>query len=249
MLTKIDNSIKFGKQYGGFGIAILYPGRIFPELKDSGIAGIGRIDQARIMPGTLIPMHPHRDDEILTYLRSGIVEHIDSEETTGVISSKKLMMMNAGSRLYHEEKVLESGGTLQGLQIFIRPEKEGLQPRIQFHDLEEVYSIDKWRKIAGKDANYPLLIRSATWIQDLRLMENSQIKLPEASSEDTVTLFYVFNGAILVNDETTLQTGESLLIENEIPNFKAIQTSDVVLFITDKTATYYKKGMYSGNQK
>jgi quercetin 2,3-dioxygenase len=94
-----------------------------------------------------------------------------------------------------------------------------------------------------------LLIRSATWIQDLRLMENSQIKLPEASSEDTVTLFYVFNGAILVNDETTLQTGESLLIENEIPNFKAIQTSDVVLFITDKTATYYKKGMYSGNQK
>jgi len=26
MLTKIDNSIKYGQQHGGFGIQILYPG-------------------------------------------------------------------------------------------------------------------------------------------------------------------------------------------------------------------------------
>ncbi len=31
MLTKIDNTIKYGKQHGGFGIQILYPGLIRPE--------------------------------------------------------------------------------------------------------------------------------------------------------------------------------------------------------------------------
>ena len=48
MLTKIDNIIKYGKQHGGFGIQILYPGLIRPELHDTGLSTIGRIDHARI---------------------------------------------------------------------------------------------------------------------------------------------------------------------------------------------------------
>ena len=92
MITKIDNTIKHGRQRGGFGIQILYPGLIRPQLKDTGFATIGRIDQAIITPGTLIPMHPHQDDEILTYLRSGKVKHLDSEGFTDIISNQKLIM-------------------------------------------------------------------------------------------------------------------------------------------------------------
>lgn len=33
MLTKIDTSIKYGKQHGGFGMQILYPGLIRPQLE------------------------------------------------------------------------------------------------------------------------------------------------------------------------------------------------------------------------
>jgi redox-sensitive bicupin YhaK (pirin superfamily) len=122
MITKIGNKEKLSKQHGGFGIQVLYPGTINLNTIDTGIGTIGRIDQAKVMPGTLIPMHPHRDDEILTYLRSGRVKHMDSEGITETISSNKLMMMNAGARFYHEELVLEEGGILEGLQIFLRPE-------------------------------------------------------------------------------------------------------------------------------
>src|SRR5699024_2897063 len=78
MIKKMDASVKTGKQRGGFGIEILYPGAAFSNPTDSGLAGIGRIDQARVNPGTLIPMHPHRNDEILTYIRTGRVKHTDS---------------------------------------------------------------------------------------------------------------------------------------------------------------------------
>jgi redox-sensitive bicupin YhaK (pirin superfamily) len=145
MLTKIDNTIKYGKQHGGFGIQILYPGLVRPQLNDSGFSTIGRIDHARINPGTLIPMHPHKDDEILTYLRSGHVKHLDSEGRTGTISGRNLMVMNAGSSFYHEERVLAEGGVLEGLQIFIRPEAAGLSPQVQFHELSEIYSDNTWR--------------------------------------------------------------------------------------------------------
>ena len=249
MITKIDNTIKYGKQQGGFGIQILYPGLIRPQLNDTGFATIGRIDQAIITPGTLIPMHPHQDDEILTYLRSGQVKHLDSEGFKNIIFNQKLMMMNAGTRFYHEEKTLIEGGTLEGLQIFIRPETEGLKPQVQFHDLQEVYSLNRWRKIAGKGEDYPLQIRSNTWLMDTRLEQGHQIELPNDNSYNIASLFYLMKGKIQVNENTIITSGESVLIENESPMFKALETSDIVLFTTQTDAAYFEKGMYSGNQK
>jgi redox-sensitive bicupin YhaK (pirin superfamily) len=247
MLTKIDTTIKYGKQHGGFGIQILYPGLIRPQLKDTGFFSLGRIDHARITPGTLLPMHPHRDDEILTYLRSGKVKHLDSEGHTDIISNQKLMMMNAGANFYHEERVLEEGGVLEGLQIFIRPEVGGLKPQVQFHQLQDAYSNNHWRKIAGKGQDYPLQIRSNTWLMDLRLEKGEEVLLPRAPAENTAFLFYVFNGKIQVNGDMPLTTGESVLIEKENPLFNAHETSDIILFITQTDAIHFDGGMYSGN--
>ncbi len=247
MITKIDNTIKYGKQHGGFGIQILYPGLIKPQLNDTGLYTIGRIDHARITPGTLIPMHPHKDDEILTYLRSGRVKHNDSEQHTDTVSNRRLMMMNAGSKFSHEELVMEEGNILEGLQIFLRPEKSDLPPRVQFYDLPDVYSKNQWRKIAGKGNDYPLQIRSNTWLMDLRLEQGEEVFLPEIPSENAVFLFYVFDGEITINDTIVLSTGESAIVENEDPLFFAEKTSDIILFITEPDAVYFDQGMYSGN--
>lgn len=247
MLTKIDNTIKYGKQHGGFGIQILYPGLIRPQLNDTGFSTIGRIDHARITPGTVIPMHAHKDDEIFTYLRSGKVKHLDSEGHTDIISNQKLMMMNAGASFFHEEKVLEEGNVLEGLQIFIRPEVGGLKPKVQFHPLQDIYSINHWRKMAGNGKDYPLQIRSNTWLMDMRLEKGEEAFLPEAPVENSAFLFYVFNGEIQVNADMLLTTGGSVLIETEKPLFNALETSDIVLFITQTNAAHFDSGMYSGN--
>jgi redox-sensitive bicupin YhaK (pirin superfamily) len=247
MVTKIDNTIKYGKQHGGFGIQILYPGLIRPELKDSGFSTIGRIDHARITPGTLIPMYPHKNDEILTYLRSGRVKHHDSEGHTNIISNQRLMMMSAGANFYHQEKVLEEGGVLEGLQIFIRPETAGLLPKVQFSELQETYSFNRWRKIAGNGKDYPLQIRSNTWLMDLRLEKDEEIILPEAPSESCAFLFYLFSGKINFSETIALVAGESALIEMEGPAFRAVETSDIVLLITQTNTAHFDGGMYSGN--
>jgi redox-sensitive bicupin YhaK (pirin superfamily) len=249
MLTKIDNSVKFGKKQGGFGIEILYPGTMVPDSDDTGIATIGRIDQAMVTPGTLIPMHPHRDDEILTYLRKGKVKHLDSEGKTGQISNTNLMMMNAGARFYHEELVLVEEGVLEGLQIFIRPEQSGLKPTVQFHEFADTYSMNEWRAIAGKEESYPLQIRSSTWIFDMRLQKDQSQVLPTMPIVRASCLLYVFDGEVLVQGGITLTKGESMFIENEAITFTARQTSDMVLFVTDKNSRYATNGMYSGNQR
>lgn len=242
----ISNQQKIIKKNDGFGIEILFPGKGIGS-EDSGIGTIGRIDQARVTPGTLVPMHPHQDDEILTYLRSGVVEHKDTEGNIEIITNKRLMMMNAGSKFQHEELVLPEGGVLTALQIFIRPETGGLAPQVQFHEFLETISRNEWRAVAGKGDAFPLQIRSNTWIYDMSLEQGEQRSLPVLPLKDATCLVYVFDGSLAVNETILLQKGESVVVENEEILLKAAGDCNIVLFITDLNAPVFKQGMYSGN--
>lgn len=107
MIRKLDLSMKYGNSH----IAVLYPGQPL-GMGDSGIGSIGRIDQADIHGGTTIKMHPHINDEILSYFRTGKVVHTDSAGLTETLTRSKLMLMKAGRVFYHEEKIMDR---LEGL--------------------------------------------------------------------------------------------------------------------------------------
>jgi len=119
MLQKINKN-----NFVGHGpISILYPGTVVSK-SDTGIGSIGRIDHAHIRGNTVIPMHPHINDEILSYFRTGKAEHKDSEGFVEFISGNRIMLMKAGRSFYHEERIIDEGEPLEGLQIFIRPQKK-----------------------------------------------------------------------------------------------------------------------------
>ncbi|WP_232216567.1 MULTISPECIES: pirin family protein [Brenneria] len=147
-MIKIDRSLKRKHGSGGFGIEILWPG-MAEESGDSGIGAIGRIDHAYIKPGTVIAMHPHRDDEILTYVRAGQMLHLDTVGNTEEISNTRLMLMNAGHTFQHEERVIGETDAMQCLQIFVRPSEPDLPPQVQFHDFASTYSENSWRLVAA----------------------------------------------------------------------------------------------------
>lgn len=242
---KLERSIKRRHGSGGFGIEILWPG-LAGDGDDSGVGTIGRIDHAHVLPGTLIAMHPHRDDEILTYLRSGRVLHSDSEGHTSEVSNKRLMLMGAGRRFEHEEQV-QPGEELTGLQIFLRPSVGGLPPQVRFRDLEDVFNKDAWRLLASPHAGEVLQVRSRSWVHDVRLSEGVPLVLPAVEAASPLHLVYVFDGRISVAG-LTLVTGESALVSTEA-TINAEQTSDLVVFTTDLASTVFKGGMFSGNQR
>ncbi|MCI0616815.1 pirin family protein [bacterium] len=132
-------------------ITILHPGLAVSKT-DTGIGSIGRIDHAYISGNHIIPMHPHVNDEILSYFRSGKAEHRDSEGYVEMIGKNKLMLMKAGKSFHHEERMIDEGEPLEGLQIFIRPRKKDLQPEVTFLDLENLHSENKWRLLASPRA-------------------------------------------------------------------------------------------------
>ena len=244
MLHKISKA-----NFVGHGpISILYPGTVISKT-DSGIGSIGRIDHAYIQGNTVVPMHPHINDEILSYFRTGKAEHKDSEGFTEIIGGNKIMLMKAGRSFYHEEKISGQDDPLEGLQIFIRPGRKDLQPQVIFLDLESLHSENKWRLFASPTPATKFQFSSQTWLFDMNISANSQAELPALPHAGLTALLYVFNGKIKVNGNISLDKREALIIKDEpVTIHSDIEDAELVLFVTDESGEIFKDGMYSGNQ-
>ena len=240
MILKVDNEQKLGNDH----IAILYPGKLLGDA-DTGIGTIGRIDQANIAAGATIKMHPHMNDDILSYFRTGKVKHTDSAGFTEFISRNKLMLMKSGEIFYHEEHVMEN---MEGLQIFIRPQIKDDRPNVTFADLTQPDSNNVWRVLASSDAGSALQLSSETWIYDMTLTSSDVYSLPALPKENLTGILYAFQGELLINEMLKLSKGESVIFKNETVSFRTDTAAELVLFLTDETAPFYAKGMYSGNQ-
>ena len=228
---------------GKFIIRLLPLGNAIPDHNDHGLYQLGRVDHATLKGGTLVPMHLHRNDEILSYIRKGTMEHKDSQGNTVPINNQYLMMMNAGSGFYHEEGVPKDGETVEMLQIFMWPRVDNLIPQVQFHQ-QEAYSINQWRLIGGNEQSSALLkINTEIEVYDLRLREG-KIEIPELGGK--TGYLYVFDGEIDLADEPVqLKKGDAMLIEQEVVTVHSAKTADLVLFVLDKEAAFSRNGLFA----
>jgi redox-sensitive bicupin YhaK (pirin superfamily) len=73
------------------------------------------------------PPHPHRDMEIITYVRSGAISHRDSLGNQGRTAAGDVQVMSAGTGITHAEFNLEDETTTL-FQIWILPTRQGEKP-------------------------------------------------------------------------------------------------------------------------
>ena len=80
-----------------------------------------------IAPHSGFPAHPHRDMEIITYVRKGAITHEDSLGNRGRTAAGDVQVMSAGTGIVHSE-MNEEDETTQIFQIWIMPNQQGLPP-------------------------------------------------------------------------------------------------------------------------
>jgi len=80
-----------------------------------------------IAPQSGFPPHPHRDMEIITYVREGAITHQDNLGNKGRTEAGDVQVMSAGTGIVHSEKNEEDVETTL-FQIWIIPDKQGEKP-------------------------------------------------------------------------------------------------------------------------
>ena len=103
----------------------------FGSYRDPARMGFGPIrvwNDDEIAAKTGFPMHPHRDMEIITYVREGAITHRDSLGNEGRTEAGDVQVMSAGTGVTHSEYNLEDEQT-RLFQIWIEPRAPGGDPR------------------------------------------------------------------------------------------------------------------------
>jgi len=80
-----------------------------------------------IAPNSGFPPHPHKDMEIITYVRKGAITHQDSMGNKGKTGAGDVQVMSAGTGVRHAEYNLEPETTTI-FQIWIMPRADGGAP-------------------------------------------------------------------------------------------------------------------------
>jgi len=102
----------------------------FANYYDPNRMGWGRIrvwNDDKIAAKSGFPPHPHRDMEIITYVRTGAITHQDSIGNKGRTGAGDVQVMSAGTGVTHAEYNLEDEDTTL-FQIWIETDKPNAQP-------------------------------------------------------------------------------------------------------------------------
>jgi len=102
----------------------------FGQYNNAQRMGWGRLrvwNDDEIAAGTGFDPHPHRDMEIITYVREGAITHRDNLGNEGRTEAGDVQIMSAGTGVTHSEYNLEPTAT-KIFQIWILPDTRGAKP-------------------------------------------------------------------------------------------------------------------------
>ena len=225
---------------GTFRIHFNFPGRAVPGHNDHGYGPLATVVESFMDPGTLIRMHQHQNEEIISWVPQGVMRHDDRQGNTLVTDSEHLMVMNAGNGFWHSEETLDDDPPLRMLQIFVRPHSLGLEPGIQHASIPEPVA-GEWRHLFGpKGTDAPLFVRNDVDFYDCRLDAGDSATL--SSRDEWHTYLYVFEGAVAVGGASVGHTESALVADDSDVAVTAAEDSILVAFNVNPEAPVTRQG-------
>ena len=111
------------------------------------------INDDRVQPAGGFATHGHRDMEIFSYVLEGALEHKDSMGTGSVIRPGDVQMMSAGTGVRHSEFNASKAEPVHFLQIWIVPDRMGVEPRYQQRHFDSASKRGRLQMIISPDGS------------------------------------------------------------------------------------------------
>jgi hypothetical protein len=165
------------------------------------------INDDRVQPGNMVPIHEHKDMEILGYVVEGPCFHNDNFRNLVKVPSGAVQRMSSGTGIWHTEGNL-SDHPIHYLQIWMRPNKKGFKARYDVWEFSREEKLNNFCPIASQ--NGPIEIQSDAIVHAGIFTEN------HVENIDTNRKYYLYiiSGSATINGVVS-DTGDGYSFEEE----------------------------------
>ncbi|MCH8862970.1 MAG: pirin family protein [Proteobacteria bacterium] len=185
----------------------------YQDPQHMGFGPLRVINDDRIQPAKGFGTHGHENMEIVTYVLEGALAHKDSMGNGSIIRPGEVQRMTAGTGIQHSEFNASDSEVLRLLQIWILPEKDGLEPGYEQKSFPPETLSGTLRLVASRDGREG----SVTVHQDValfaaRLDQDQTVR--HALATGRKAWLQVARGDVLLNG-LDLKEGDGAAIEAE----------------------------------
>ncbi|MDX1978346.1 MAG: pirin family protein [Pseudanabaenaceae cyanobacterium bins.68] len=170
------------------------------------------INQDRVAGGGGFATHSHRDMEIVSYVLEGALEHKDSMGNGATMVPGDVQRMSAGTGVSHSEYNHSQTDLVHFLQIWIYPDRNGVEPSYEQKMFPPEHKQDQLRLIVARDG-----VDGAVHInQDVKIYAailNPGTSVTHQLPAQRYGWVQVAKGQVKVN-ELTLEAGDGLAISD-----------------------------------
>jgi redox-sensitive bicupin YhaK (pirin superfamily) len=196
--------------------------------KHMGFRALRVINEDRVTAGAGFGTHAHRDMEIISYVLEGALGHRDSMGTGSVIRPGDVQRMSAGTGVRHSEMNASDTESVHFLQIWLLPEKQGIEPGYEQKSFGDDERRGVLRLIASRDGRDGAI----TIHQDVDLyasLLDGDTTLTHSFRPGRHGWVQVAKGEIELNGET-LRAGDGAAISDETTITLRGRGAEVLLF-------------------
>jgi redox-sensitive bicupin YhaK (pirin superfamily) len=228
MITIRKASDRGGADYGWLQTAYTFSFNTYNDPEHMGFRTLRVMNEDVVQAGGGFGEHGHRDMEIVTYVLSGALGHRDSMGHASVLRAGELQRMTAGKGVRHSE-MNASDEPVHLYQIWLLPERAGLEPGYEQKAFPEAERQGAWRLVASPDArDGSLKIHQDATIHLASLDAGTELARPIAPGRHA--WLQVLRGSVELNGQA-LETSDGAAVSDETSlTLRADGPAEVMLF-------------------
>lgn len=194
-----------------------------------GFRSLRVINEDLVASGQGFGMHGHRDMEIVTLVLEGALEHRDSLGNGEVLQPGELQRMTAGTGIRHSEFNPSATEPVHLYQIWLLPERPGLQPSYEQKRFDPAEQQGRWQLVASPDGRQgSLVIHQDATLSLAKVLPGE--KLSRAFDANRHGWLQVLRGQLAV-DGLQLAAGDGLVLSDESElTIEAQERAELLLF-------------------
>ncbi|KAA9332047.1 pirin family protein [Hymenobacter busanensis] len=173
--------------------------------------------------------HPHDNMEIISIPLSGDLEHKDSMGNVGIIRKGDVQAMSAGTGVAHSEKNHNRDQEVKFLQIWVFPNKRGVQPRYDQQSFREEDRHNQFQQVLSPNPDDAgVWIHQDAWFHLGKLDAGFATEYQLKKAGNGVYAF-VLEGDVTINGQTLHRRDGFGIWETDRLDIRADSNAEVLL--------------------